>query len=165
MEKILLISDTHSNYKFLRDILLEEEDCKTIFHLGDNYEDIDNCSDLNGDKKILRVPGIFHKGYRNRTIDAIQIHKSFNWKLLLVHDINDAAGKFHDIDVFLHGHTHKPDFVKHHGKYYFNPGHLKHSKDRGSTASYAILEVDEKSIKFIVKNYKGSVIDNIIIKK
>jgi len=165
MEKILLVSDTHNNLKLLKDVLKREDNCSTIFHLGDNYDDLDRFTEYVSNKTIVKVPGIFYKGYKDRSVKAIQLYNSNEWKLLLVHDLNDALSKTQDTDIYLYGHTHRTDFVKQYGKYFLNPGHLKNYKDRGTIASYAILEISKKSLKIFVKNYKGFVIYNNIIEK
>jgi uncharacterized protein len=165
MEKVLIISDTHNNSNILKSVLGIENDCSIIFHLGDYYEDLDKCMDYVSGKTIVRVPGTFHKGYRDGSVSAVKIYSVFNWKFLLVHDVNIVSRKIQDVDIIFHGHTHQAELQKNNGRYFFNPGHLKQKYDRGSEASYAILEIYEDRLKFIVKNLKNHVIFMKIIKK
>jgi uncharacterized protein len=165
MEKILVLSDSHGNSDFLNLVLEQENHVDTIFHLGDNFDDLDKCGQFTKEHIILKVPGIFHPGYKNRSIPAIQFYNTLNWKLLLVHDLNDALSKAEEADIYLYGHTHKPDLQIKYGKIFFNPGHLKQSKDRGSKASYGILELEEESVKFIVKDLNKNVIFYKLVEK
>jgi len=165
MKKVLIISDTHNNYDILKAVLSTEKDCSIIFHLGDHYEDLDKCRDSVTEKTIIRVPGTFYKGYQDGSVSAIKIYSLFNWKFLLVHDVNIVSNKMQDVDVIFHGHTHQAEFKKQNDKYFFNPGHLKEKYDRGSEASYAILEIYADRLKFVVKNLNNHVIFKKMIKK
>jgi len=165
MIKILLLSDTHGNDDVLQNVLEQETDPDYIFHLGDYYEDLDKYKQIIRDIQIVKVPGIFHKGYKNRTIDAIQQVIIEGWKFLLVHDLNDAVDKARDTDCYLFGHTHYPEFYKNYSKIFINPGHLKSYKDRGSQASYNILEVSKNKLKIIVKDHTGCVITSKFFEK
>lgn len=164
MEKFLVLSDTHGNLDLLDMVLQRENNCTAIIHLGDNYEDLERCSNL-PEIMIYRVPGIFHKGYRDKSLPAIIKVKSNDWSILLVHDLNDASEKVHDVDIYLHGHTHKPGLINEYGKIFFNPGHLKQISDRGNPASYGIIKLDKKNANFSVKNLQQNVIYNKTFKK
>ncbi len=165
MEKILVLSDTHSNLELLKIVLENETDHTAIFHLGDNYEDLDKCLEQIPHRNLIKVPGIFHKGYRDKSLPAIKIYNSQGWAILLVHDLSDALAKTHDVDIYLHGHTHRPDITGKFGKIFFNPGHLKQLKDRGSQASYGIIELNKKSVKFFVKDLNKNVIYYKLLEK
>ena len=63
MKKILLISDTHNNQKLLRKVVSSVKNITHIFHLGDNYEDLDSNPDLTENIILHRVPGIYNSKY------------------------------------------------------------------------------------------------------
>ena len=80
MKKIIVLSDTHRNQTLLRKVFSNEEELSHIFHLGDDYEDLDENSDLIEGKEVIKVPGIYHKGYLNKTIQFFQKrYCSFNF--------------------------------------------------------------------------------------
>ena len=164
MDKFLVVSDTHGNLDLFQTVLKREKDFTAIIHLGDNYEDLNSYSNLD-DVTLYRVPGIFHKGYRNKTLPAIVKFTSCGWSILLVHDLSDALARTQDVDIYLHGHTHKPEIIRKYGKIFFNPGHLKQFHHRGNQASYGILEIAEKISNFYVKNLNTNVIYNKTFKR
>ncbi|MCK4311916.1 MAG: metallophosphoesterase family protein, partial [Candidatus Cloacimonetes bacterium] len=89
MERIIIISDTHKNQVLLRKAFSNEDNITHIFHLGDNYEDLDENFDLTEGKEIIKIPGIFHPGYLNKSLQAIQTTEISGWKFLLIHNIED----------------------------------------------------------------------------
>jgi len=151
MIKVLVISDSHGNQKFLRQVLQSEHDAEIIVHLGDYYNDLEDNYDLTDGKTIFRVPGIFNSGYFSGKLSPICVFEINNWRIGGVHapqDIAKLPGKF---DVILSGHTHSPKVEKSNNCLYINPGHIKNLIDRGNMASYAILEISDETINVKIK--------------
>ncbi len=166
MNKIIVLSDTHQNQFLLRKVLQQEiEQCDYVFHLGDNYEDIEENVDLLTGKKIFRVPGIFHPGYLDGSLPALQSVQIKNWSFLLVHNIDDLPEVITNNHIILYGHSHRLRFGKTEEHYYINPGHLKDEWDKDRPASYAFLEVDIDKITVIFKDKNGTVIQKHIINR
>ena len=166
MEKIVILSDTHNNQKLFRQGLQNETGVKHVFHLGDNYEDLNDNFDLTENVIIHRVPGIFHPGYSDKTLPSSLDIDILGWKLILVHDIKDSVNKREGRDIIFYGHTHKATFYEKNNKYYLNPGHLKKEFDRGIKASYAVMEIDENKISIKFKYVDGIVFqENFISRK
>lgn len=163
MEKILVISDTHKNLSILKQVLINEIDADTIFHLGDFYEDPDTFANETAGKTIVRVPGIFHPRYKDRSLSPIAEYQSYNWKILLVHDIQDAKVK--EADIILFGHTHNRQYHKEGNLHLINPGHLKSSSDRGRPPSYALFFVEEDKLKIQFFTIARELIEEIDITK
>lgn len=164
MSKIIILSDTHNNQVLLRKILEREIDkFDYLFHLGDNYEDLDENEDLLSGKSLYKVPGIFHPGYMNGTIPARQTVQIDNWSFLLVHNIDDIPEIRPSNDIFCYGHTHRLVLNKVDNAYYLNPGHLKDEWDKDRPASYAILDVNVDKITVEFKDKNGVVIQKQII--
>ena len=143
--RITVVSDTHSNMKIFQDVVdfsVEEQNVSFFMHLGDNYEDCDRV-DLKG-KYVVRVPGVFHHGYLDGSIDSYLHIPYAPFNFLLLHDQNDAQGLvLADSNVVLHGHTHAARCsISHRGRLYLNPGHLKAKRDRGYDASFMILTIE-----------------------
>ncbi len=161
MSKVIIMSDTHNNQSLLRKVLQREiTECDQVFHLGDNYEDLDENSDLLVNKTVIRVPGIFHPGYLNGNIPAMQTVELPSWSFLLVHNIDDIPEIRPSQNIFCYGHTHRMELRKIDAHYYLNPGHLKDEWDKDRPASYAILSVN---IDHIVVNFKDK--NGIVIQK
>ncbi|MBN2461588.1 MAG: metallophosphoesterase family protein [Candidatus Cloacimonetes bacterium] len=165
MNKILIVSDSHNNQVLLRQALAAASDADTIFHLGDNYEDLDDNIDLTRDKKVLKVPGIFHPRYLNGSLPVRLYTDIAGWKFLLIHDPRDLDNFAVKADIILYGHTHTWQFKKQSGKYYINPGHLKSNDDKGRIPTFALLEVEKSMIRVIFKNMKNEDIEIINIKR
>ncbi len=152
--RIAVMSDTHGNMKLFQDMVdlaTEQLKVKAVWHLGDNYEDCDSV-DLRG-RYVVRIPGIYHPGYRNGSIDSTLSIPFDPFNFLLVHDPEDARGMvLADSNVVLHGHTHAPRCsVDQRGRLYLNPGHLKSQRDRGYDASFMVLTINSGLL--VVEHY------------
>ncbi len=154
--RVAVMSDTHGNIKLFQemiDFVTNELKVKAVWHLGDNYDDCDRV-DLHG-RYIVRVPGIYHPGYREGSIDSTISIPFDPFYFLLVHDQSDARGMLlADHNVILHGHTHAPKCsVDHRGRLYLNPGHLKAKRDRGYEASFMVLTINSGLL--VVEHYNS----------
>ncbi len=165
MEKLIILSDTHGNQKLLRKAIINESGLTHIFHLGDNYEDMDENPDLLENKKLIKVPGIFHTGYINGSIPAIQEISLSGWNFLLVHNVNDLKKISTHTDFVLFGHTHNWSYETINKIRYLNPGHLKSKKDRKRKAIYIVMNISDKKIQISFKYINGKVFHTEIVKK
>jgi hypothetical protein len=165
MAKIIVLSDTHGNHQFIRKVLMQSSDCDYIFHLGDNYEDLDDHPDLTESKIVLKVPGNNHPFYYNPRFLSTQTVSIHNWTFALTHTRNDFIKKQIKADIYLFGHTHQPVFFEQAGCFYLNPGHLKHYHDRGYEASYAVIEVSENEIAIKIYYLTGNLFFEKTLKK
>lgn len=165
MEKVIVMSDTHGNQKYLRRVLEQENSYDYIFHLGDFYEDMDENPDLFENAILKRVPGIFNKRYLSGSLPKTELVEILNWKFLLVHFINDAIKLKNKTDIILFGHTHNPYYSKEEETHLINPGHLKQAHHRDSDASYLVMEVESDKIKLIYKTLMGKEQKIITIEK
>ncbi len=149
--KALVVSDTHNNISLFQKAVrygVEEHGVEAIWHLGDNYEDGDKVDRLGA--YLIRIPGIWHPGYRSGLLDTTYSLEFDDFSFFLVHDPADIkAFDKRDHAVFLHGHTHAPKVELQSGMLTINPGHLKKSFDRGYNASCAILETIENKLSII----------------
>ncbi len=152
--RIAVMSDTHGNIKLFQEMIdfsANELNVKAFWHLGDSYEDCDRI-DLRG-RYIVRVPGIYHPGYRDQSIDRSILIPYDPFSFLLIHDPADARGiMYAESNVVLHGHTHKPECtIDQRGRLFINPGHLKARRDRGYDASFMVLTI--QSGLLVVEHY------------
>ena len=155
--KIVVISDTHGNQKFLRKALINEDTFNYVFHLGDNYDDIDFNEDVIGGAEVIRVPGIFHPGYLDKSLSPVQFVSIGDISFTLIHNIDDLRSMDPSTNVVLYGHTHIPAYDVSGKVHFANPGHLKQSHHRGCDASYLVVTVDNSNVKFSFKRLDGSV--------
>ncbi|HPR18455.1 MAG TPA: metallophosphoesterase family protein [Candidatus Cloacimonadota bacterium] len=159
------MSDTHKNQVLLRKPFLQEKDVDYIFHLGDDYEDIDGNFDILENKQLFRVPGIFNTGYQDGSHPRCLNVQIDNWNFLLVHFLNDVISVPPTTDIVCYGHTHRSNYRELDRLFFINPGHLKREKDRGSEASYIVAELTDNTIKLHWKNLKNETILTKIIDK
>ena len=154
----LVVSDTHGRLTLLDRCL--EQYCSTsidlVLHLGDNYSDIQRIYDQGFN--CMGVPGTWCEAYQNTMIDNRRIEVFEGWRCLLTHpptvDCQDLPEDLNpeqvcldkEIDLMLHGHTHQPAIYSLGDVCCINPGHLKAAYDRGFAASYAHLEISQRSL-------------------
>ena len=165
MEKLIILSDTHGNQKLLRKAIINESGITYIFHLGDNFEDMDENPDLLENKILNKVPGIFHTGYIDGSIPAIQEISLSGWNFLLIHNVNDLKKISNNIDFVLFGHTHNWSYETIKKIHFLNPGHLKSKKDRKRKATYIVMEISDEVIQIYFKGINGKIINFEIVKK
>lgn len=156
MNKIVVLSDTHQNQILLRKVLENENDYNYVFHLGDDYEDLDENLDLITNKNITKVPGIFHPGYKDGSLEKIKQVIINGWSFLLTHNIEDFENTDQIADFYLFGHTHHYNFEEYQKSYYLNPGHLKDDNHRGKEPSYVIILVNKAEINIQFNRIDGS---------
>jgi predicted phosphodiesterase len=154
VKRILVISDTHGNQSYLRQVCLSEK-YDIIFHLGDDYSDLDHNHDLTDAKQVFRVPGIINEPGNPYTPPLIQHVIIDNWRFQLVHRYDDVECVEPPDEVILFGHTHQPVYHFNHGILYANPGHLKSSHHRNHHASYLMITLDEEQMHLEWKDLNG----------
>ncbi len=164
--KIGVTSDTHKNLKnFVRAVeLLRTHGADMIVHLGDDYTDCDEI----GEEDIVRVPGVYSEQYQDPGIPNRQVLELGGWQVLLSHTRDKHPNDRQDdldpgsliqckqVDVVLYGHTHLPDVCMDRGVVLINPGHLKDEDKKGSPATYALVELDEREIRVKIFRLKDN---------
>ncbi len=165
MNKILIISDTHGNKKIMRRVLEMENDVGIIFHLGDNYEDLNDNYDLTLNKEIHKVPGIFHKGYLDKSLPGILKIEKSDWHFLLVHNVEDVLNREIDVDFIFYGHTHHWKVQKMNSTFFINPGHMKDIHDKGRIASYCRLDFNDDILNLNINDINGKELHREKIKR
>ncbi|MCX5773653.1 MAG: YfcE family phosphodiesterase [Fusobacteria bacterium] len=144
--KILIISDSHGNWKKIEQVERKEHPDR-VFFLGDGADDthilktkcvgvLGNCdfsSKLFNDQEVVEVSGK---------------------KILLAHghfyDVKKCVGeivafaKRNEIDIVCHGHSHIQNLATVNGVTVFNPGSLWENE-------YGVLEIKHGEFNFILK--------------
>lgn len=150
--KIIIVSDSHGEYKILESIYLKNQDADIFIHLGD-YEL----------PEYLMSRYLYIKGNCDFLSDApVKKDVEYNGlKFHLEHGDRLAFSNFSEYikslncDVFLFGHTHKK-FEKYIDNILvLNPGSLTRPRD-GNKGSYLILTIDkQKNIKYEFKEIEN----------
>ena len=133
--KILVVSDAHGNKDLMIDLINEYPNMDLYLDAGDSLSDSytlypyrsvkGNCDFFDFDEKAL---------IRNRDITIFMRHAPYIYP-------NEEK----DIDIFIHGHTHRYEIVKKDNYIILCPGSLSRSRD-DSNGSYALIEVNDKKI-------------------
>ncbi len=155
MKYVLVMSDTHGNYDLLQHVLDSNILADVIIHLGDNYEDLDQCVFNRRGREVYRVPGIFHPNYRDDSLPHQMEIIIEDKKLLIAHSQDDIRGFG---DVILFGHTHNWEISNSINGVCFNPGHLRAPVDKRRIATYGILEVSDTEITMKILDLQHKII-------
>ncbi|MBN2016520.1 MAG: metallophosphoesterase family protein [Candidatus Cloacimonetes bacterium] len=162
MKTVLVVSDTHGNYDLLQHVLDSNILADVIIHLGDNYEDLDNCVYNRRGRKVYRVPGIFHKDYRNGSLPHTLDIEIDGWNLHIAHSPDDLT---HSADAMLFGHTHNWECANSIWGLMFNPGHLRAAEDKGRIATYGIIDVYDDKMTCKILNIQHKIIAEATLEK
>jgi putative phosphoesterase len=147
--KIGVVSDTHRNMQLLTNAvewLVSHERIATLYHLGDDYDDLNGFRD--GGFDILQVPGIYDHQFLDRSAPEKLTDSVLGLQLLLAHS-RDKSVHGEDImvhDIILFGHTHRPEMALTDGHLFLNPGHLKGAKDKTTDPTFGLLDIHEQNV-------------------
>jgi len=140
----LIISDSHGNISFLQSIVKTAEkiaDIEQIWHLGDEYEDMDY---IDFDGIVKKVPGTRHPEYYSGALDKFLSFPFSGEEITIVHSPYDIP-KFliGQKRLFFYGHLHHSNIAKSGNGLLISPGHIKYPFDRGYEASFLIAEFSQ----------------------
>jgi len=140
----LIISDSHGNISFLQSIVKtakEITDIEQIWHLGDEYEDMDY---IDFDGIVKKVPGTRHPEYYSGALDKFLSFPFSGEEITIVHSPYDIP-KFliGQKRLFFYGHLHHSNIAKSGNGLLISPGHIKYPFDRGYEASFLIAEFSQ----------------------
>lgn len=147
--KILVVSDTHRDFRALLRAVEQNPGADLLIHLGDGEHDIEDLSHVYPDLPIVYVGGNCDYGFHEtthvvRTKCSVKIFCCHGHTLAVKMGLNllTATARDEGCDIALYGHTHVPfcDIVN--GIYVMNPGSA--ALPRGnSKASCGIIEIDK----------------------
>jgi putative phosphoesterase len=162
--KIGVVSDTHRNQDVLQtvaDWLIDTHRIVSLYHLGDDYQDVSVLADRGVD--IVQAPGIYHPGYRDKSLPASVTENVMGLQVMLVHsfekDVTDEDQTV--VDIILHGHTHHPELKLQDGHLWMNPGHCKGHKDKNTDSSFGLLDVQERQVTASIFNLDYAEIERL----
>lgn len=147
--KILVVSDTHRDFRALLRAVEQNPDADLLIHLGDGESEFEDLSHIYPNKPMVYVGGNCDFGFHDtthvvRTKCGVKIFCCHGHTLSVKMTLNllAAEAQSEQCAIALYGHTHVPfcDIVN--GVYVMNPGSA--SLPRGSSkASYGVVELDE----------------------
>lgn len=149
MKKILVVSDTHGEYRNVVNLIQNMAGLDYMIHLGDHAEDADYISEITG-IKVLSVLG--NNDYCS--IGIVPEHLIFyesGYRILAVHGHRQAVGfnltrlselaLQENVDLVLYGHTHFYNEESHAGIRFLNPGSPSIPRDYDRKKTVAILNL------------------------
>ena len=136
--KILLVSDSHSDYASLDRLASMYPEMDLYLHVGDSEQDEwsikpfisvrGNCDHYYDFPSFLIIPS----PYGNIFVQ----HLPF---------VSKSTIDEHNVKIVIHGHTHTRRNEKKNGILYVNPGAISYARDKYD-GSYAILDIDSNHV-------------------
>ncbi|MTI46688.1 metallophosphoesterase [Sporosalibacterium faouarense] len=157
--KILVLSDTHGNTKFLNKIKERFNNIHMVIHLGDNTKDVEMT------RKVFPVDIYNVKGncdFRDSETPEEQLINIKGKRVFLTHGHNYSVkshlntlyyrAKELDAEIALFGHSHVPESINYDGVQLFNPGSPVLPRG-GSKKSFGIIDINDE-VTFNIYNLK-----------
>ena len=159
-----IVSDTHNNSKNIEQIisLFNDKDIELVIHTGDitNSKSLERFSRLN-----VNLIGVYGNNDKNELgLDDVARKKNFEFqsppklvtlscrRIAIFHepdDIENFLARNKDIDIILHGHTHRYRNENKNGTLIFNPGESAGmQKDKNAIGIVDLQTLEAKRIFF-----------------
>ena len=152
MTRIIVVSDTHRDYKSLeRLVLMHKKTADLFIHLGDGAQELAAVKKIYPNVKWLQTPGNCDYASGEASVGFYGCMKA---RIFYTHghiycvkyglDALLTAGQEVGANMILYGHTHIPH-VKHENRVYLmSPGSL--GQPRGGGRTYGVLDVSDSEI-------------------
>ncbi len=149
--RIIVMSDSHSSFALVHDIVKSHLDADLFVHLGDGEEEFDRVAALYPDKSFVGVKG--NNDWRS-TKPVTTFLDCEGVRIMLTHgDMFSVKwglerlikeGVRQDAKVVLYGHTHMARCDCLDGRYFINPGSVLDG--RMTKQSYLMLDITPQGI-------------------
>ncbi len=159
--RIIVMSDSHSAYGRVLDIVRQNQDADLFIHLGDGEEEYDRVAAAFPDKKFLGVKG--NNDWCSQkppqaciNCDGVKIFYThgdmFSVKFGLDRIIREGVNQ--EVDVVLYGHTHvaRKDYVD--GRMILNPGSV--ADGSMTPAGYMVLDITPAGVVPVFRKIEPS---------
>lgn len=146
--RILVTSDSHGNFRNLRQAVLAQPSAQLIMHLGDGADDLEDVRLEFPERQFLQVRG--NNDWSSAlplegeiTLQQTKIFYTHGHKYNVKYGLYDLAqeARRRQADVVLFGHTHVPYADYDDGLYLMNPGSLS-----TYDGSYGLLDLTPQGI-------------------
>ena len=137
--KILLVSDSHSDYQALDTLANKYPNMDLYLHVGDSEEDEFTI------KPFISVRGNcdHYYDFPNYLVIPSPIGNIYVQHLPYV---SQSVINEHNAKIVIHGHTHVRRKEMKNGILFINPGAISYARDKFN-GSYAIIEIDNKNVE------------------
>ncbi len=158
--ELLLFSDNHRDRESVKELLQKHPNADRIISLGDSEMKEYELTELN----IFGVKGNypFEPNFPKELTFVFE-----DAKVYLTHGHHFSVkmglsrllhyGLYNEVDIICFGHTHKPLLKEIQGVLMLNPGSLSRRKFN-SKASYAVLTIEPKQIKAVIKTLDDKIV-------
>lgn len=152
MKKILIISDTHGDKSFFKEII-EKEKPDIKIHCGDFCVDIDLIKENfdyfvagNNDNQSERIVDFKIEDFKCRLLHGDQFGYPILGTLKREMRLYEYA-KENNVDILFSGHTHIEQIFVKDNILLLNPGSLVYPRNVNHMRSYAVLNIEGNKIK------------------
>ena len=145
--RVIVFSDTHDNYRAVKEVFRRNEDAPVFIFLGDGERDIERMRKAYPDKKILTVAG--NIDYTSSSPDH-DVFTAGDVKIFFTHGHNWGVkysvervfykAKEIGAQVALFAHTHTRFYEYYDGVHILNPGSAALPRD-GKGPCYAFVDI------------------------
>lgn len=146
--KILVMSDSHGDYRNVKTAVLVQSKAEVIIHCGDGEEQAEMIRHDFPEKAVYSVRGNCDWGSSLPTEEILNLEGK---RIMFTHghlyqvkwgyDEIKRSAREKGVDILLFGHTHIPYNVYEDGMYVMNPGSI-----HGYMGSYGIIDIVDKGI-------------------
>ena len=145
MKKLIIISDTHGNYRAVESLLPRIAENDYIVHLGDGAVDMREVR-TQYPEKVYACSGncdffspIPEEGILE--VECVRIFYCHGHKYRVKSELTRLAqaAKEKGCDIALYGHTHQADITEIDGVTLINPGSFKRSVENGGSYCYLVI--------------------------
>ncbi len=146
--KIIVVADTHKDYKKYKDIVANNQDAELIIHLGDGEHEYNDVKAEFPDMKSIFVQGNCDFG----THKPLEVVELGGYRILCVHgheynvqgglDALISEAKAHNCRIALYGHTHMYRTECTDGVYIMNPGAVDSPRGKNKP-SYGVINITD----------------------
>ena len=137
--KILLVSDSHSDYQALDELAKKYPNMYLYLHAGDSEQDEFSI------KPFISVRGNCDHYYDFPNYLVIPSPKG---NIYVQHTpyVSKSVISEHNAKIVIHGHTHTRRFETKQGIVFINPGAISYARDKYD-GSYAILTIEDNKLE------------------
>ncbi|HPY85977.1 metallophosphoesterase [Ruminococcus sp. XPD3002] len=153
--RIIVMSDTHGNYRALQSIITRNADADWFIHLGDGERDLDRFILANPEftEKVIHVKGNCDEN--SLSPDFFVLPLPFGHRIFAAHGhryfVRDSllrikqAAIDNECDIVLYGHTHVRYNKYEDGLYIMNPGSASAPYD-STKPSFGHIDISEAGV-------------------
>ncbi|MCL2086022.1 MAG: YfcE family phosphodiesterase [Oscillospiraceae bacterium] len=144
--KIVVVSDTHRNFRAFNNVVEQNLNADLFIHLGDGQNEFFDVAATHSDKKFLIVKGNCDFGDLDEelvaNLETCRIYCNHGYNINIDVGVETLLEKaaYHNCEIALYGHTHVFKTALIDGIYVMNPGSLDNPRGK-NPPTYGIIEI------------------------